>query len=105
MARAELSVAARAAGQGVGHESDLMTARDLLSREIEHMAKQPTDGRTQNMHDAQGPWPASRWSRRFASLRRDTSAWARARRGVASRRARWETSHAREDYIATVNNG
>jgi hypothetical protein len=31
-----------------------VTASDLFSRKIEHMAEQPAHGRSQNMHDAQG---------------------------------------------------
>ena len=36
-------------------QADLMTARDLLVRKIEHMAEQAADRRAQHMHDAQGP--------------------------------------------------
>ncbi len=55
--RLELSqdlVGARAAGAAVGDQADPVPARDLLVRQVEHMAEQAADRRAKDVQDVQG---------------------------------------------------
>src|SRR2546421_322568 len=44
----------RAAAYGVRDQSDAVAALSLSAREVDHMAKQPSDRRAQNMQDVEG---------------------------------------------------
>jgi hypothetical protein len=57
----ELLRSARAAGQRIGYQSDLMPTGDLLSREIFHMTKKAADWRAQDMHDTKRLCIGNRW--------------------------------------------
>jgi hypothetical protein len=44
-----------APGRRIGHELDPVPARNLPTREVEHMAKQPADRRAHHMQNPQRP--------------------------------------------------
>ena len=46
-------VRALAAGVAIGDQPDAVPARDLLAREIEHMAKQAADRRAKHVQDVE----------------------------------------------------
>ena len=52
---AELLLGALAAGAPVGDQADAMTARDLLARQIEHVAEQAADRGAEYVENVQRP--------------------------------------------------
>ena len=52
--RREGRCGAFAAGRGIGHDADLVPARRLAAREIEHVAEQAADRRPQDVEDLEG---------------------------------------------------
>ena len=47
----ERRIGALAAGRGIGHDADLVAARGLAAREIDHVAEQPADRGAQDVQD------------------------------------------------------
>ena len=58
--RRECRIRARAAGRGIRHDADLMAARGLPARKVDHVAEQPADRRAQDVEDLEGPSPRHR---------------------------------------------
>ena len=55
--RRERRIRPRAAGRGIRHDADLMAARRLRARQIDHVTKQAADGRPQDVQDIEGLTP------------------------------------------------
>ena len=52
--RREGRCGAFATGRGIGHDADLVAARRLTAREIEHVAEQAADRRPQDVENLEG---------------------------------------------------
>jgi hypothetical protein len=52
--RCESRLGARASGGAVGHDADLVAARGLRMRQIDHVTEQAADGRPQDVQDPEG---------------------------------------------------